>query len=96
MDKRLRELISITRKAGCCIIGQDNLKNYKKKLYLVLLDESAGNSLSREMHFLADQKQIPIITVNDLEQSSGIDKCKVIGIDNKKLSEKIEKYFKGE
>jgi ribosomal protein L7Ae-like RNA K-turn-binding protein len=82
-------LISIARKAGYVILGQDNLKNYDKKLYALLLDKTAGNSLSREMNFLANKKNIPLIVVENLAEMVSIENCKVIGIKNKPMTDKI-------
>ncbi len=89
-------LISIARKAGYVIIGQENLSGYEKKLYLLVLDKSAGKSLEREMTFLATKKNIPLVRVEKLDEILKIDNCKVIGIRNKNLSEEIEKSLKGE
>ena len=95
MDK-LGGLISIARKAGFCIIGQDKLKNYDKKLYIILISKTAGNSLEREMTFLAKEKNIPLLWMEELDNLTGINNCKVIGIKNKELSEQIAKIIKGE
>lgn len=92
--KEIEGLISIARKAGFVIIGQDNLKNYNKKLYLILLDESAGKALQREMSFKA--KNITLLQVKELRKLVGIDNCKVIGIKNKAMAEKIASKIKGE
>ena len=90
-------LLSIARKAGYVIIGQDNLTDYKKKLYLVLMDKNAGNSLSREMNFLAKKDNIPLLQVDDLEKLVSIKNCKAVGIKNKAISDKIiESLKKGE
>jgi len=95
LDK-LGGLISIARKAGFCIIGQDKLKNYDKKLYIILISKTAGNSLEREMTFLAKEKNIPLLWMEELDNLTGINNCKVIGIKNKELSEQIAKIIKGE
>ena len=93
---RLKGLISIARKAGFVIIGKDNLTSYRKKLYLVLLDKTAGNSLLREMNFISENRNIPILEVENLAEVVGIENCKVIGLKNKAMSENIEKCLKGE
>ncbi|MBP3431850.1 MAG: hypothetical protein J6K39_03245 [Clostridia bacterium] len=93
---KLNGLISIARKAGFCVIGQDNLKGFDKKLHLIVLDKSAGDSLVREMTFLSNKKNCSLLTVDGLEEVTAIKNCKVIGIKNKDLSEMIEKEIKGE
>ena len=89
-------LISISRKAGYVIIGQDNLIGYDKKLYLILLDKTAGKSLVREIDFLSKKKNVQVLLVEDLGKILKIENCKVIGIKNKNLSDAIVKSVKGE
>lgn len=94
--KEISGLISIARKAGFAIIGQDNLKSYDKKLYLLLVDKNAGNSLKREMKYLSNDKNIPLFELEGLGQVVTIENCKAIGIKNKAISENIIKCIKGE
>lgn len=93
---KIQGLISIARKAGFCVIGQDNLKNFEKKLHLILLDKTAGDSLVREMRFLSNKKNCLLLEVEKLDSLVSIDNCKVIAIKNKELSEKIVETIKGE
>ena len=95
MDK-IKGLISISRKAGFAIVGGENLLSYDKKLYLVLLDASAGKSLSREVDFFCKSKGLVPVLVKNLNEYTGIENCKVLGIKNKKLAENIEELLKGE
>ncbi len=92
----LTGLISISRKAGFVIIGQENLVEYDKKLYLLLMDKSAGRSLTREMNFLSQKRKVPLMEIENLSDIMKIENCKVIGIKNKNLSEAIAKIVKGE
>ena len=78
------------------IVGQENLRDYDKKLYLVLLDETAGNSLEREMNFLSKKRNVPILRIRNVASISKIENCKVIGIKNKNFAEQISKTIKGE
>lgn len=94
---KIEGLISIARKAGFVIVGQDNLKNYDKKLYLLLCDKNAGSSLLREMNFLAQKKEIKLVQIEDLERLCAIKNCKALGIKNKAFSDNIiECLLKGE
>lgn len=92
----LSGIISIAKKAGYVIVGQDTLKGYDKKLYLLLIDKTAGKSLKREMNFLAKNKEIPIFEIENLPEISKIENCKILGIKNKNLSDSIIKILKGE
>lgn len=92
----LAGLIGIARKAGFVIVGGENLTTYTKKLYLLLLDKSAGNSLRREINFLAQKRNIELVEIEGLSSLVGILNCKVLGIKNKAFSENILKGIKGE
>ena len=92
----LEGLINIARKAGFVIVGGENLANYTKKLYLLVMDNTAGNSLKREMQFLSSKRNIKILNVENLSKLVGIENCKVFGIKNKAFAENIEKNLKGE
>ena len=93
---KLNGLISIAKKAGFVVVGGENLIGYGKKLYLLLMDKNAGNSLRREMNFLANNKKIPLQECENLADIVSIENCKAIGIKNKAMSENIEKCLKGE
>lgn len=99
LEKRLNNIsgwLSIARKAGYCIIGQDRLLDYDKKLYLVLLDKTAGKALERQMTFLSKDNKIPLLRVENLAQMLSLENCKVVGIKNKAISENLIKSIKGE
>lgn len=96
MNNNISGLISIARKAGFCIIGQDRLLNYDKKLYLVLLDKSAGRALERQMTFLSKDLDIPLLRVDNLADMLSLENCKVLGIKNKAISENLIKSLKGD
>ena len=89
-------LIGIARKAGYVVIGGENISSYTKKMYLLLLDLGAGNSLKREVNFAASKRNIPVLIVEKLGQMVGVEGCKAIGIKNKAFSDQIEKMLKGE
>lgn len=89
-------LIGIARKAGFVIVGGDNLSTYTKKLYLLIIDKSAGVSLKRQMGFVAKDRQIPLYEIENLGSAVGISSCKAVGLKNKALSEQIEMCLKGE
>lgn len=94
--KNLDGILSLSRKAGMLVIGQDNLLGYQKKLYVLLLDKTAGKSLLREVNFMAKQKNLPLFEIENLGKFVGIENCKVLGVKNKAFSEKIIEFLKGE
>lgn len=93
---RTKGLVGLARKAGYVIIGRDNLVKYTKKLYLLIVDKTAGSSLLREMRFLSENRNLPLLEVENLADLVGIENCKAVGVKNKAMSESIEKSVKGE
>ena len=72
------------------------MKNHKQKLYLLLVDAKAGNSLLREMRHMASMREIPLMEVDNLENCVMIENCKAVGIKNKAMSDSVLRCIKGE
>lgn len=94
--KRIKGYIGIARKAGYAIIGGEKISSHTQKLYLILVDQNAGKSLMREMDFVAENRNIPILKCDEMEELVGIENCKAVAFKNKALSEMIIKILKGE
>ena len=92
----IKGIIGICRKAGYAIIGGENIKNNSQKMYLILVDENSGKSLLREMQFVANLRNIPIVSIKNLEEIVDIKNCKAVAFKNKALCEKIFDLLKGE
>ncbi len=89
MDKiKLQGYINIAKKAGYVIIGGDKLYNYNKKLYLVIYSKDASKNTLKVVEKLK-QRDIPVITLENLEDIMNIKNCKIIAIKNKNLSDII-------
>ncbi len=85
---KLKGYINISHKGGYLIIGSDALKNYKKKIYLIVYDKSAQkNTMKIVERFRGNE--IPIVEVENLEELTSIKNCKIIGLKNKNLSDLI-------
>ena len=93
---KINGLISIARKAGFCVIGLDKLKNHDQKLYSLIVDNKAGNSLMREVKHISEKRGIPLVEIENLQEYVSIENCKVIGIKNKALSDNILRCIKGD
>lgn len=91
--KTLNGLLNICRKAGYLIIGGENIKNNPHKMYLIILDKSAGFSLKREMNYTANSRSIKLVEISNLEEIIGIANCKAVAVKNKALSEEITKLI---
>ena len=91
--EKVKNYLGICRKAGYIIIGSDNLKNYDKKMYLILADKN----LSKTMIKIVERfPKIETIYVEDLAELVGIENCKIIAIKNHGLVEEIKKYIIGD
>ena len=91
--KKLKGYINISHKAGYLIVGGEKLEKYTKKLYLVIYDKSAQKSTIKVVEKIKE-KEIPTIEVENLEELTSINKCKIIGLKNKNLSEIIISLLK--
>ena len=90
-NDKLDSYISLAFKAGYVIAGSDELEKYDKKLYLVLLNKSAGKS-ARKIYDRLVAKGIEGREVDSLSAVNGKE-YKLIGIKNKGLSEQITKQI---
>ena len=90
MDRiKAKGYINIAHKAGYLIIGGDKLDGYKQKLYLVLIDKSAGKA-SQKIANRLKENNIEILWVENLPELCDIKTCKILGIKNKDLSVNIK------
>lgn len=90
MDRiKAKGYINIAHKAGYLIIGGDKLDGYNQKLYLVLIDKSAGKS-SQKIASRLKENGVEILEVDALPEICDISTCKILGIKNKDLSVNIK------
>ena len=94
MDReKIKGYLGIARKAGYLIIGVDNLKNYKKKLYLILADSQLSNTINKT---IASFQDIRHEIIDNLGELMSIEKCKIVGVKNHNLAMQIIDKIKGE
>lgn len=95
---KLKGLIGIANKAGYVIFGADNLKNYTKKLYLLVKAKETGNSITKIVNNLKNERSVDFVEIENqkLCEITNSQNCKLIGIKNKGLSEEILKVIRGE
>lgn len=87
MDKnKLQGYLNIAKKAGYVIIGGEKLYNYNKKLYLVIYDNTSEKNTLKVVDKIK-QRNIPIYSIDNLQDIVSIKNCKIIGIKNKNLSD---------
>lgn len=90
---KINNYLGICKKANYLIIGSDNLKNYTKKLYLLVVCGEITNTIKKTVNDLlegyADLKCI--ILNEEFGNAIGIEHCKIVGVKNKGLCEEILK-----
>ena len=82
--EKIKNYLGLSRKARYLIIGADNLKNYDKKLYLILKDSSSSKTIEKVSQKFKD---VETFEVDNLGNLVSIENCKIVGIKNLGLSE---------
>lgn len=95
---KIKGLINISNKAGYLIIGSDILKNYNKKLYLILYSNNGGKNLQKIVTRLKNSTTCESVEIDSEEFSKivTIPNCKIVGLKNLGLSKEIIKIIRGE
>lgn len=96
IEQKIKGYISIAKKAGYLIIGADNLKGYNKKLFLVLADNGGGKNLLKIADSLKEQTKDQVYFVDNLENLSQINNCKILGIKNLGIATQIINLLRSE
>ncbi len=93
----IKRYIGIAQKGGYAIVGQDNLKNYSKKLYLLLYTSPTKNLL-KIIKSIKSTTNYEIISLPQKEflNITNIKNCKIIALKNKAISDKILESMRGE
>ncbi len=87
---KVKAFLNILRKSHHLAVGGYNIKTSKKKIYLIMYDETARKDTLRLLDQIQDTS---IICVNNLEELTSIEGCKIIGIKDKLISKCIVKLF---
>ena len=95
---KVKGYINIANKAGYLIIGSDNLKYYKKKLYLILYAQNSGKDIQKIVMNCKTKLSAEIIEIENQEFAKivSIENCKIVGIKNLGISKEIIKVIRGE
>lgn len=93
---KIKNYISIAGRAGYIIWGNDNLNGYTHKLYLVLYRCDYGKTIEKTLKLLGDT--IPKIMLEEADFNDIVmsDNCKILGIKNKGIAERILDLLRGE
>ena len=90
MDK-ISTYIGFAIKSGNFLRGTDAVKMYKKRIFLIILCKNAAFNTQKDITDFASYRKIPLIITTDftLEEITGKENCKVIGIIDKNLAQAI-------
>lgn len=95
---KIKGYVNLANKAGYLIIGAENLKYYKKKLYLVLYAQNSGRDIQKIVKNFKTNPSVVVIEIDnqDFTKIVSIENCKIVGIKNLGLSKEIIKIIRGE
>lgn len=93
--EEIKKYLGLAHNAGYLIIGGDKLDNYDKKMYLILVDISAGKT-SKKIANRFKEKGVEVFEISNLSNYISIENCKILGIKNKGICEEIKKYLNKE
>ena len=90
--------VGLARKAGDVLFGQDNILSARNAPYLVMVSvNEASQNLNKKIYNFIANKNIKLIKFSDsLDKYLGTQNCKVIGITNRELAEKVYSLFNKE
>ena len=91
--KKIVSYLGFAQKSNSCIMGQTALKKTVKKLYLVLVCNTASENLKDLAKNLAVKHNCEyIISKVDLTELINFENIKIVGITDENLSKAIIKY----
>ncbi len=95
MSDKVSTLIGFAVKANKLIYGMDELKEGKRKRYLIVYCHSLSERGKDEIKEIARRDNVPLIETKSQKLEDIVYKrnCKVIGVANKQMSEAIIKYI---
>ena len=87
--------VGLARKAGAVLFGQDNILSARNAPYLIIVSiNEASQNLNKKIYNFIANKNIKLIKFSDsLDKYLGTQNCKVIGITNRELAEKVYSLF---
>lgn len=95
MNDKIVSLLGFAVKADKLIYGLDELKQGTRKRYLIICCHSLSERGKKEVLYVAERDNVPLIEVKTQRLEDVIHKtdCKVVGLKNKSMAEAIIKYL---
>lgn len=96
LNKLIKTYLGFSIKSGAVVIGQDRLKVTKNKIYLILYCASGSQNLKDLAVRLAEKYHCKAFCLDNLEEYTIKQGCKLIGLTNSSLAEAIIKVAENE
>lgn len=93
MNKLIKTYLGFCIKSRAIVIGQDRLKASKDKIHLILYCNTASQNLIDLGKRLAERSKCEYKQLDDLQQYTNLDGCKIVGITNQSLAQAIIKVL---
>ncbi|MDE7164436.1 MAG: hypothetical protein K2O04_03330 [Clostridiales bacterium] len=84
-------MIGFARRSGKIVYGLDSLKS-AKNIKLLAVSDTASDNLKRNMELIADKKEIPIVTVIQMENALG-NNVKALGLTDTNMAKAVVDYI---
>lgn len=94
MREKIISYLGFAQKSQNALIGIDNILRYRKKIFLVLVDNTASDRLKKDAEKLKVQRT-EIRLVDGLEELTNRSGCKAIGITDENLASAIMGQIRG-
>ena len=89
MNSKIETYIGFAIKKGSVVFGCDNIKRYKKKVYLLLATETLSENSLKVLVSCAETLACPLLKIEDY-QILQMRNCKALAICDKSLAEAIQ------
>ena len=92
MNKLIKTYLGFSIKSRAIVIGQDRIKVYKDKIHLIVYCPTATQNLKDLIGRMSEKFKCSAVLMDEkLEDYTGIEGCKVLGLTNKSLADAIIK-----
>lgn len=88
MSAKIKSYIGFAIKARKALFGLDNITDYRKRTYLILIDESLSPNSTKKLTRHAEEKNIPLVPYI-IDSVLPEKNCKAIGIIDQNLAAAI-------
>ncbi|MCH5157748.1 MAG: hypothetical protein J1F33_00990 [Clostridiales bacterium] len=90
---KFMSMLGFAKRARKIVYGLDSLET-AKHIKLLALSDTASENLTKAIVRLSQRKNLPLITVEKLEDKAG-GNCKALGITDENMALEMIKYVKG-